>query len=75
MAPGPGLKGRRSVPDMGKDKRGSGIDKRTCPGPEVRKGSVPFSERLVTVPGAQRGKSGVEENKLHQNPQTRLQET
>lgn len=36
---------------MGKDKRGSGIDKRTCPGPEVRKGSVPFSERLVTVPG------------------------
>ena len=62
MAPGPGLKGRRNVPDMGKDKRGSRRDNRTCPDSEVRKGSAPFSEGLVSVPGAQRGQSGGEEN-------------
>ena len=47
---------------MGKDKRGSHRDNRTCPGPEVRKGLAPFSECLVSVPGAQRGQSGLEEN-------------
>ena len=50
------------MPDMGKDKRGSRRDNRTCPDSEVRKGLAPFSEGLVSVPGAQRGQSGVEEN-------------
>ena len=53
---------------MGKDKRGSHTDNRTCPGPEVRKGSATFSECLVSVPGAQRESQGWRETQTASKP-------
>ena len=34
---------------MGQDKRGSSTDNRTCQGPEMGKGSAPFSDSISSV--------------------------